>query len=74
MQCPIIKPTYDDLKVTGKFLELPDLLAKTLPFCEDAVHAFTTMPTVESAIVLTQAAVLACTAGDGMANVRHALI
>ena len=62
------------MKGAGTFVELPDLLAKTIPFCEDALDAFKASKTIETAVELRQACLIACTAGDAMANVRCASI
>ena len=72
MQCPAIRPSFEEMKDAGTFVELPDLLAKTLPFCESALQQFEASPTQETAAGLRQACILACTAGDAMANVRCA--
>ena len=60
------------MRDAGTFTELGDIFKKTLPFCEMSLEAFVASPTVETAIGLRQACILACTAGDGLANVRCA--
>ena len=69
-QCTVIRPTFDELKSSGAFVELPDILEKTLQFCSQTLARFQNDPKVDTAMALRQAAVLSLTAGDGMANVR----
>ena len=71
-KCPVLRPTFEEMKGAGTFIELPDLLAKTIPFSEDALDAFKASPSPETAVELRQACLLSCTAGDSMGNVRRA--
>jgi hypothetical protein len=69
-KCPRIRPDFEEQKKSGKFFELSDILEKTLAYCEAAIEAFEKAPSIDTAIGLRNSAMLAATAGDGMANVR----
>ena len=69
-KCPKIRPDFDEQKESGRFVELSDILQKTIAFCEAALEAFDKNPSIDTAIGLRNSAMLAVTAGDGMANVR----
>ena len=60
---PKAKPSFRQLLEDGSFVDLPSILAKTMPFVAAATAEFD--GSVEAAIRVRDAAVLACVAGDG---------
>ena len=65
---PTCKPTFKEMVLSGKFIDLRTVLEKTLPFIKGVVEAFD--GSVAKALAVRDAAVLSCVAGDGAPNTR----